>query len=106
MLNRWLRTLNTLPRFGVAAARLTAAGRRLRTTGRAALTNGRIWFWRTEHVEFVPQVAAFGPPRLMIAWLAAGIACTAGIRLVAAGPRMFANAVTFRSVAVVCCRVP
>src|SRR5207248_8850022 len=77
MFPRWLSTVKTLFRFGVALARLMAAGRRLRTSGRAAMTNGRIWFF---------TIGAPGIARFVTAWLAAGISRTAGIRLAAAGP--------------------
>src|SRR5579864_3801293 len=93
MLPRWLSTVNTVPRCGVAAARFTAAGLRLRTTGRAAITNGRIWFW---------TIGAPGTASAVSAWLAAGIAFTAGSRLTAAGPSALANACTLARVVVVC----
>src|SRR5881227_2658820 len=105
MLNRWLRTPNVRLRFGVALARLNAAGLRLRTSGRAARTKGRIWSRTIEQVEAEPHVGAFGPARVIIAWLAVGSACAAGSKLVAAGPSTRANVVTLTSVAVVSVRV-
>src|SRR5690349_7143387 len=109
MLTKWLSVTNTLESFGVAFARLIAAGRRLRTTGRAALTNGRIWSRTIEHVEPgdpVLQLAAPGPASEISAWLAAGSACAAGSRFVAAGPSSSANVWTLPSVAVVWFSVP
>src|SRR5215469_10332821 len=103
MLTKWLSVTNTFESFGVALARLIAAGRRLRTTGRAALTNGRIWSRTIEHVEPgepVWQVDAPGPSSVISAWLAAGRACAAGSRFLAAGPSCSANVWTLPSVAV------
>src|SRR6185437_6790403 len=104
MLTKWLSVTNTLDSFGVALARLIAAGRRLRTTGRAARTNGRIWSRTIEQVEPgdpVWQVDAPGPARSISAWLAAGSARAAGSRFVAAGPSSWANVCTLPSVCVV-----
>src|SRR5437868_1642102 len=112
MLTKWLSVTNTLDNFGVALARLIAAGRRLRTTGRAARTNGRIWSRTIEHVEPgdppdpVWQVEPPGPARSISAWLAAGSACAAGSRFVAAGPSSCANVCTLPSVCVVWLSVP
>ena len=96
-LNRWFRTTNTFDRFGVAFDRFCDAGLRSRTTGREATTNGRIWFFSTGVIGFA---------RSIVAWLAAGISCTAGIRLRVAGATTSANAWTFCSVWVACWSVP
>ena len=96
MLTKWLRTLNTLDRLGVALARLIEAGLSWRTTGRAATTNGRIWFW---------TIGVLGLASAASAALAAGSERAAGSRLVAAGPSWVANVCTLVSVAVVCASV-
>src|ERR1700751_4318091 len=97
MFARWLMTVNVLVRFGVAFARLIAAGRRLRTSGRAATTNGRIWFL---------TIGALGFARAESAAFAAGRARAAGSRLVAVGPSSVANDWTRARVWTVCCSVP
>ena len=92
MLARWLTTTNDLLRFGVASARLIAAGLSWRTSGRAATTNGRIWL-RT--------IGVLGLASETSAALADGSARAAGSRLRVVGPSRLANVWTFCSVAVV-----
>ena len=57
--------------------------------------------------DLLPAAAAIpGANAAVSAWLAAGIARTAGSRFTAVGPKTLAKASTLPSVVVVCCRVP
>ena len=97
MLKKWLRTVNELVRFGVAAASAVADGRRSRTSGRASRTNGRM----SRRSSGVASRASGTRSAL-----ASSIRRTAGRSRSAVGRSTFAKVSTLPSVAVVCSSAP